>query len=87
MIPDFSYDPAMGCTGLRADFGQHTLQNLLQLCTSVNVGMLICGDAGTTKTATISNFIQARLAAEPDRIKAKTSTSLPNHTQPLPTDG
>jgi dynein heavy chain len=46
-------------------------QHLLQLCTEMNTGMLICGDAGTTKTATINNFIGEKLTNEPDLYQGK----------------
>jgi dynein heavy chain, axonemal len=72
MIPEFNYDPAMEFSQAFVPTLDSTrYQNLLELCTSMNVGMLICGDAGTTKTATINNFIQARLGAEPDLYQGK----------------
>ena len=51
MIPDFSYDPAMEFSQAFVPTLDSTrYQNLLQLCTSMNVGMLICGDSWNRKT-------------------------------------
>ena len=71
-IPEFAYDPAMEfAQAFVPTLDSTRYQHLLQLCTEMNTGMLICGDAGTTKTATINNFIGEKLTNEPDLYQGK----------------
>ena len=72
MIPDFVYDPAM-------EFAQAfvpTLDSarymfLLENFSARSSPVLICGDAGTTKSATINNFILGKMAENPDGYQSK----------------
>ena len=46
-------------------------RNLLVLSTRMMKPMLVCGDGGTTKTATIMNYINQQLTEKPDDFQAK----------------
>jgi dynein heavy chain len=46
-------------------------QYLLEMVTTQKKSLLICGDAGTTKTATIGNFILSKLTADPESFQGK----------------
>jgi dynein heavy chain len=72
MIPTFDYDPSMEFSQAFVPTLDSTrYQFLLELCTKLKKSMLIIGDAGTTKTATINNFIGAKLAENQEGLQAK----------------
>ena len=73
-IPEFNFDPAMEfAQAFVPTLDSTRYQYLLEQCTNREkpCSMLLCGDAGTTKTATINNFIGAKLALDPDLFQGK----------------
>lgn len=71
-IPDFTYDPKMEfAQAFVPTLDSTRYQFLLTLSTRLSQPMLVCGDGGTTKTATIMNYMNNQLAAKPDDFQMK----------------
>ena len=71
-IPVYSYDPQMAFSQAFVPTLDSTrYQFLIDKCTLLANSLLIVGDAGTTKTATIGNYIGSRLAADAESFQAK----------------
>eukprot|EP01043_Picozoa_sp_COSAG02_P032009 COSAG02_NODE_2120_length_9782_cov_1.807085_2_plen_2245_part_00 len=72
MIPDYVYDPNM-------EFSQAFVPTLdstrylaiIEMFSARTTNVLICGDAGTTKSATINNYINGKLAEDSDSYQSK----------------
>ena len=71
-IPSFTYDPSMEFSQAFVPTLDSTrYQFLIDKCTLLQNAILIVGDAGTTKTATINNYIGNRLAEDAESFQAK----------------
>ena len=71
-IPSFTYDPKMEFSQAFVPTLDSTrYQFLIEKTTSLRTSILIVGDAGTTKTATINNYIAQKMAADADSFLAK----------------
>ena len=71
-IPTFLFDPAMEfAQAFVPTLDSTRYQFLLECCTQRKAGLLICGDGGTTKTATINNYIAQKLEQSPELYQAK----------------